>query len=230
MSDASLLASGGTLMQTDGNRNLHLCAYLSQTFMSAEHNYNIYNHELLVVIHALNHWQHYLQGTKYPITLLTNHKNLTYFRQPQKLSHHQACWIMFLQDFDLHFVHTPRTAMGPTDALSHLADPDTSSDNADVTLLPNNLFVHTIDTTLVNKISSSSTSDPLVLDALKNLAVNSPLIPHSSTADWHFTGSHLYFKNHLYIPLATCHDLVTSMHWSPASGHGGVGARGYLHS
>ena len=36
MTDASLLASGGVLMQQDGNRDLHPCAYLSQTFSPAE--------------------------------------------------------------------------------------------------------------------------------------------------------------------------------------------------
>ena len=86
MTDASLLASEGVLMQQDRNSDLHPCAYLSQTFTSAERNYDIYDQELLAVIHALNHWHHYPQGTKHPITLLTDHKNLTYFHQPQKLS------------------------------------------------------------------------------------------------------------------------------------------------
>ena len=43
MTDASLLASGGVLMQQDGNGDLHPCAYLSQTFSPAEHNYDIYD-------------------------------------------------------------------------------------------------------------------------------------------------------------------------------------------
>ena len=107
MTDASLLASRGVLMQRDDNRDLHPCVHLSQMFSSAEQNYDIYNWELLAVIHALDHWHHYLQGISHPITLLTNHKNLTYFQQPQKLSRCQAQWMMFLQDFDLHFIHIP---------------------------------------------------------------------------------------------------------------------------
>ena len=86
MMDASLLASGGVLMQQDDNGDLHPCAYLSQTFSPAERNYDIYDRELLAVIHTLDHWRHYLQGTHHPFTLLTDHKNLTYFHQPQKLS------------------------------------------------------------------------------------------------------------------------------------------------
>ena len=43
MTDASLLASGGVLMQKDDNGDLHSCVYLSQMFSPAERNYNIYN-------------------------------------------------------------------------------------------------------------------------------------------------------------------------------------------
>ena len=221
MTDASLLASGGVLMQRDDNGDLHPCTYLSQTFSPAECNYDIYDQELLAVIHALDHWCHYLQGTPHPVTLLTDHKNLTYFHQPQKLSHQQARWMMFLQDFDLHFVHVPGTAMGPADALSRLPNPDLSSDNTDVTLLPDNLFISTIDTALVNKIMSSSLTDPLVVTALQNLSQGSLLFPRPSLSDWHFNGSQLYLKNHLYIPASVCHDLVSSIHTSLASGHGG---------
>ena len=80
MTDASLIASGGILMQRDGNGDLHPCAYLSQTFSPAKQNYDIYDQELLAIIHALEHWRHYLQGTAHPVVLLTDHKNLTYFR------------------------------------------------------------------------------------------------------------------------------------------------------
>ena len=109
-------------------------------FSATEWNYDIYDQELLAVIHALDHWRHYLQGTSHPITLLTDHKNLTYFCQLQKLSHCQAWWMMFLQDFDLHFVHVPGSTMRPTNALSCLINPDVSSDNTNVTLLPDDLL------------------------------------------------------------------------------------------
>ena len=74
--------------------------------------------------------------------------------------------MMFLQDFDLCFVHVPGTAMGPADVLSHLPNPDLSSDNTDVTLLPDDLFILVLDTALVDKIASSSVTDPLVVAAL----------------------------------------------------------------
>ena len=121
----------------------------------------------------------------------------------------------------IHFVHVPGTAMGPADALSCLLNSDLSSDNTNVTLLPDDLFISAIDTALVDKIMSSSLTDPLVVTALHNLSQGSPLFPHSSFSDWHFDGSQLYFKNRLYVPASARHDLVSSIHTSLASGHRG---------
>ena len=53
MTDASLLAAGAVLMQSDATGDLHPCAYFSKTFSLAECNYNIYDQELLAVILAL---------------------------------------------------------------------------------------------------------------------------------------------------------------------------------
>ena len=128
---------------------------------------------------------------------------------------------MFLQDFDLHFVHVPGMAMGPADALSRLPNPDLSSDNTDVTLLPDDLFISVLDTALVDKIASSSVTDPLVVAPLRNLSQGSPLFPCSSLSDWHFNDSQLYFKNRLYIPTSAQQDLISSVHTSLASGHSG---------
>jgi hypothetical protein len=69
---------------------------ISKTLSSAEWNYDIYDRELLAVIHALEEWRHYLLGTAHVVTVLTDHKNLTYFRQPHKLSCRQAHWNLFL--------------------------------------------------------------------------------------------------------------------------------------
>ena len=86
MTDASLLAAGAVLMQLDEAGDLHPCAYFSKTFSSAEHNYNIYDRELLAVILALVEWKQYLQGTPHPVSILTDHKNLSYLKDPRKLS------------------------------------------------------------------------------------------------------------------------------------------------
>ena len=96
MTDASLTAIGAVLMQIDFNEDLHPCAFLFKTLSAAEHNYDIFDHKLLAVIHALTEWKHYLQGTGHPVIVVTDHKNLSYFKQPHKLSWQQAQWMLFL--------------------------------------------------------------------------------------------------------------------------------------
>ena len=82
MTDASLLAARAVLMQADKNSDLHPCMYFSCTFTSAQCNYDIYDCELLVVILTLEEWHQYLQGISHPITIITDHKNLSYIKDP----------------------------------------------------------------------------------------------------------------------------------------------------
>ena len=87
MTDASLLTARAVLMQTDDNGDLHPCAYFFKTFTPAEQNYDIYDQELLAVILALDKWRQYLRGTTHPVTVIADHKNLSYIKDPRKLSH-----------------------------------------------------------------------------------------------------------------------------------------------
>ena len=81
MTDASLTTMGVVLMQKDSNRDLHSCTYHSATFSPAKRNYDIYDRELLAVIQVLKEWRHYLTGTEHPVMVITDHKNLGYFKQ-----------------------------------------------------------------------------------------------------------------------------------------------------
>ena len=56
MTDASLTASRGILIQKDANGDYHPCAYHSTSFSPAERNCDIYDRELLAVIHTLKEW------------------------------------------------------------------------------------------------------------------------------------------------------------------------------
>ena len=58
---------------------MHPCTYLSKLFNSAERNYKIYDRELLGIVRALTEWWHYLEGSPYPVKVLLDYKNLTYF-------------------------------------------------------------------------------------------------------------------------------------------------------
>jgi hypothetical protein len=219
MTDASLLAAGAILLQEDTNTDLHPCAYFSKTFIAAERNYDIYDRELLAVILALTEWKQYLQGTTHPVTIITDHKNLSYIKDPRKLSRRQARWALFLQDFDIVWKVLPGTKMVPADALSRRDYVDTSLDNADTSIVPSPAIINALDLSLVRHIQSSSASDPLVLRAIQNLSQETPLFPRSALTDWTFNNGNLYYKHRLFVPPSARLQILHSIHSSPLSGH-----------
>jgi len=117
-SDASKFATRTVIRQKDMNGDYHPCGYISHSFDATQRNYEIYNRELMGIVRALETWQHYLQGSPFPMVILSDHKNLTYFRTTQKLNRRQAQWSLFLSEFDLKLIHTPGSRMIQSDALS----------------------------------------------------------------------------------------------------------------
>ena len=209
-------------MQKDTNGDLHPCIYFSKTFSPAEWNYDIYDRELFAVILALSEWKHYLQGTSHPVSVITNHKNLSYIKDPCKLSHRQACWSLFLQDFHIKWIVTPGSQMGPADALSCKDDINISSDNHTSSIVPDPVVINALDLALSQSIAQFTPSDPLVLQVISALQDGSPLFSRSSLSDWNLDNSHLYFKDRMYVPPTTHSFLLHSLHSSPFSGHMGI--------
>jgi hypothetical protein len=82
-------------------------------------------------------------GTKHPVTVLSDHKNLNYFRSKQILSDRQTRWMDFLSQFDLQIRYRPGKQSQVPDLLSRRADhvPDDApiEDKARI-LLPTTLF------------------------------------------------------------------------------------------
>ena len=141
--DSLDVATGAVLSQQlpDDNK-WHPVVFYLKSLTLGEKNYEIHNKEILVVIHALEEWDHFLKGTKHCIKIWTDHKNLEYFQTAKKLNHHQACWSLYLLHFNFKLCHDPGTAMGKSDALSHHLDHGSGlEDNSDVTLLHPELFI-----------------------------------------------------------------------------------------
>jgi len=55
---------------------VHPVAFHSHTFTMVELNYNTCDKKLLAIFEAFKIWQHYLEGSAYPIDVVMDHKNL----------------------------------------------------------------------------------------------------------------------------------------------------------
>src|SRR5258708_7340937 len=115
--------------------------FMSKGFSDVECNYQIHDKEMLAIMHALDEWCHFLEGMVEKFKILTDHQNLTYFHDAQKLNCQQACWSLFLSCFNFSLCHQPGQLMGRPDMLSQRSDhPQGKDDNANVTLLPSDVF------------------------------------------------------------------------------------------
>ena len=115
--DTSDYVSEGILSQYNKNDVLHLIAYFSKKHNSAECNYEIYNKELMAIVCTFKEWRSELEGSTYPINVITDHKNLEYFMFIKQLSHCQAHWSEFLSCFNYHITYCSGKAGSKPDAL-----------------------------------------------------------------------------------------------------------------
>jgi hypothetical protein len=140
--DGSGIATGVVLSQQQVEDNTwHPVAFLSKALNLVERNYEIHDTEMLAIIQGLEEWRHYLEGTRHPVEIWTDHKNLEYFRVAQKLNRQQARWSLYLSHFDFTLHHKPGRSMGKPDALSRRADHESrQGDNDNLTLLAPELF------------------------------------------------------------------------------------------
>ncbi len=89
--DVSKYGVGAILSQDRGVKGVtpqkqHPIAYYSATFSPTEQNYDAYNLEFLGVLKLIEHWRLYLIWTKEPFVIKMDHKNLTYWKSPRKLT------------------------------------------------------------------------------------------------------------------------------------------------
>ena len=84
--DASDTATGGILSQYASDGHLHPCAYRSSKMSSTKQNYDIYDKEVLSIVHAFQDWRVYLEGSPHEIKVIFDHKNLEYFLSTKQLN------------------------------------------------------------------------------------------------------------------------------------------------
>ena len=75
---------------------VHLVAFYSHTFTTAELNYDTHDKKLLAIFEAFKIWQHYLESSVYSINIVTDYKNLKYFSITKVLIQRQVQWSKYL--------------------------------------------------------------------------------------------------------------------------------------
>ena len=140
--DASGYAIGAVLMQRDEKGKRHPVAYFSSTLNEAERNYDIYTLELYAIVRALRHWRPFLAGSPHEIIVHTDHANLQYWKEPQKINRRIAREVVELSEYNIKLKSIPGRENRRADMLSRRPDYNQGEkDNQNVVVLPEEMFI-----------------------------------------------------------------------------------------
>ena len=123
--DASGYVVGGVLLQRGTDKLRHTVGFYSATLNAAERNYDIYDLELLAIVKTLQNWRPLLAGSPHKIKVFSDHMNLKYWRDPQKISRRVAREVLALSEYDIEIHHLKGSSNRRADALSRRPDYNT---------------------------------------------------------------------------------------------------------
>jgi Integrase zinc binding domain len=137
-----------------------------------------------------------------------------------------ARWTLYLSKFDIKLVHIPGKKNIQADSLSQRPDlcPQ-GTDNEDVIVLPEHLFVNLINMELQKKIANAKNMDYDAAEAIKELIKQGPREAKKDLLNWEveeFEGENvLFYKEKNYVPIDAelRREIVRRYHDHPTAGH-----------
>ena len=185
-----------------------------------------YDREFLAIVLCLRQWRHFIIGSPHQTVVFTDHQNLTYFQQPQKLTRRQVRWVIELMEYDLKLMHKAGRQMIVADALSRRADHFTGmqEDNKNVTALPEDLWIRLLDTELRDAVAKAQLGDGMTQEVLSQLADPSQSPAKWSTEEDPNGAKLLFYDGRMYIPddLLLKRQIVADHHDTTVAGHPGI--------
>ena len=121
--DVSDYTYGATLSQKQDDGKNHPVAFMSKSMVPAERNYDAYDKEALGIVKPLQYWRYWLQGTKKPIEIITDHKNLlSGFNDKPTPSKRHLRWLEILRHYNYEVAYRPGNKNTVADILSRRSD------------------------------------------------------------------------------------------------------------
>src|SRR5258707_2645454 len=77
--DASNFTMGAIPSQQQEDGLFHPIGFMLKSFSDTEWNYQIHDNKMLAIMHMLEEWRHFLEGSNQKFEIHMDHKNLSYF-------------------------------------------------------------------------------------------------------------------------------------------------------
>jgi len=218
--DASDFAVGCVLSQISNSDGLlHPVAFYSRSLNGAESNYTIYNKELLAIVVAFDTWRHHLEGAKYPVQVITDHKNLLYMKKPQSLNQRQIRWSLFLSKFDFRISCRPGSKSCKPDSLSRRPYYRPVNYEPSQKILKDEVFCCVIDDNKIKYLIELQEKDKFCRDIVKRLKSENGELKSSL---YKIIDGVIHFQNRIIVPTKLKARVLRSFHDTPTNGHQGI--------
>ena len=232
--DASGFAWGAMLSQEDDTGKMRPVSCCSKGFADAETRYDTHDRELLAIIRSLEANRHWLMGTKYPVTILTDHNNLNYFKDKQFLSKRQTRWMEFLSNFNFELAYRPGKKNQVADLLSRRVDHEVDvPDEAKILLPPSSIVKEQRIASIAHpdsgfpnlekELYASQAQDPIILKFNMTREGDDTTIPEG----WGKRNDLWNYHGKIYIPPEFRQTIFRQLHSSPSASHPGRDATTY---
>jgi hypothetical protein len=205
--NASNWAVGAVLKQRGSDGELHPCRFISHRLSDMEQRYQVYDCKLLAIKRAFETWRHLLKGSLHTIIIHCDHKNLSYYKHPQKMTARQSCWWQEITEFDIKLEHVPGSKLIQADALSrcsdHINKEEKKEKETPQTMITDDMVINAINVATnfawANQITSLLPEDKfakVITDGLKH----GKLPIRSKFNNWKTENNVLFYQGHTYVP------------------------------
>jgi RNase H-like domain found in reverse transcriptase/Reverse transcriptase (RNA-dependent DNA polymerase)/Integrase zinc binding domain/Chromo (CHRromatin Organisation MOdifier) domain len=217
--DASDYAIGAEISQLDKNGKRRPVLFYSRKLLPAEMNYSTPDKEMLAIVQAMKKFRHYLQGTKFPVIVKSDHRNLRTFMTTKELNARQARWAEELSSYSFVIEHIKGKENKVADALSRRED----YRDPKVVGRTTQIFKETEQGLVLNdniqlKMISIHTNDAELDDLIKEETKNETLRPELPIEENGFK----MFKGLVFVPKKVERELIKGYHEDIREGHPGI--------
>jgi len=189
---------------------------------------------MLAVIHCLEAWRHFLEGSRSKFKVWTDHKNLEYFMSNQKLNRRQARWALYLSRFNFVLKHISGSKMEKMDGLSRRLNWEVrvEKDNEEQILVKKEwlkakrirvteVIIKGVD--LLDKVRKSEAKDDEVVKVVEEMKRVGVKILRNE--EWHQEDSLMLEEGKVYVSKdeRLRAEVIRLHHDMPVRGHGGSG-------
>jgi hypothetical protein len=213
--DASNYALGAVISQLDDKGKRRPILFYSRKFLLAERNYSTPDKELLAIVQTLKKYRHYLQGTKCPVIVKSDHQNLRTFTTTKTLNARQARWAEELSSYDFVIEHIKGKENVVADALSRRPDYREEEEKDDLWLLKEKDGRLRLNNIKMVNIENHDNN------LLKKIKENTRSIPEKENIETDKEGFKR-FKGLLVVPKNMENEIIQAHHDGLENGHPGI--------